>query len=55
MIQHDENLWKQILENAKLRALKGLNQKPLWIRGYESNPKLIQPIKNNIERAGLST
>ena len=27
---------------------------PLWIRGYEADPRLIQPARNNIERAGLS-
>jgi len=26
----------------------------LWIRGYEADPRLIQPARNNIERAGLS-
>src|SRR5690606_35479962 len=26
---------------------------PLWIRGYEADPRLIQPARNNIERAGL--
>jgi 23S rRNA (guanine2445-N2)-methyltransferase / 23S rRNA (guanine2069-N7)-methyltransferase len=27
----------------------------LWIRGYEADPRLIQPARNNIERAGLSS
>lgn len=26
----------------------------MWIRGYEADPRLIQPGRNNVERAGLS-
>jgi len=32
-----------------------LARPPLWIRGYEADPRLIQPGRNNIERAGLSS
>ncbi|WP_432760478.1 hypothetical protein, partial [Pseudomonas aeruginosa] len=26
----------------------------MWIRGYEADPRLIQPARNNIERAGVA-
>ena len=32
----------------------GLARPPLWIRGYEADPRLIQPARNNIERAGVA-
>lgn len=35
-------------------AAAGLAKPPLWIRGYEADPRLIQPGRNNVERAGLS-
>ena len=36
------------------RAAAGLAKPPLWIRGYEADPRLITPARNNIERAGLN-
>lgn len=51
---HNPELWQPIFEDAKQRAAIGLAKPPLWIRGYEGDPRLIQPAHNNIERAGLS-
>ncbi|NLC09994.1 MAG: bifunctional 23S rRNA (guanine(2069)-N(7))-methyltransferase RlmK/23S rRNA (guanine(2445)-N(2))-methyltransferase RlmL [Gammaproteobacteria bacterium] len=51
---HVPAIWQRLTEEAKQRAEQGLNQPPLWIRGYEADPRLIQPARNNIERAGLS-
>jgi len=51
---HVPALWKKLHEEAQARADAGLSKPPLWIRGYEADPRLIQPARNNIERAGLS-
>jgi 23S rRNA (guanine2445-N2)-methyltransferase / 23S rRNA (guanine2069-N7)-methyltransferase len=48
------SIWSRLLEEAQQRAEKGLQQEPLWIRGYEADPRLIQPARNNIARAGLA-
>jgi len=50
---HVPALWKRLHEEAEARAAAGLARPPLWIRGYEADPRLIQPARNNIERAGL--
>lgn len=46
----DPQLWQQLLDAAQQSIVK----QPLWIRGYEADPRLIQPARNNIARAGLS-
>ncbi|MCU9950088.1 bifunctional 23S rRNA (guanine(2069)-N(7))-methyltransferase RlmK/23S rRNA (guanine(2445)-N(2))-methyltransferase RlmL [Pseudomonas sp. PDM13] len=51
---HVPAIWKKLHEEAQVRADAGLARPPLWIRGYEADPRLIQPGRNNIERAGLS-
>ncbi len=51
---HVPAIWKKLHEEAESRAAAGLARPPLWIRGYEADPRLIQPGRNNIERAGLS-
>lgn len=51
---HVPSIWSRLLEEAQQRAEKGLQQEPLWIRGYEADPRLIQPARNNIARAGLA-
>ncbi|MBS7661004.1 bifunctional 23S rRNA (guanine(2069)-N(7))-methyltransferase RlmK/23S rRNA (guanine(2445)-N(2))-methyltransferase RlmL [Pseudomonas lalucatii] len=51
---HVPALWKKLHAEAQERASAGLARPPLWIRGYEADPRLIQPGRNNIERAGLS-
>ncbi|MBV4494560.1 bifunctional 23S rRNA (guanine(2069)-N(7))-methyltransferase RlmK/23S rRNA (guanine(2445)-N(2))-methyltransferase RlmL [Pseudomonas sp. SWRI12] len=51
---HVPALWKKLHEEATERAAAGLAKPPLWIRGYEADPRLIQPGRNNVERAGLS-
>lgn len=50
---HVPALWKKLHEEAEQRAAAGLAKPPLWIRGYEADPRLIQPARNNIDRAGL--
>jgi 23S rRNA (guanine2445-N2)-methyltransferase / 23S rRNA (guanine2069-N7)-methyltransferase len=45
---------EKLHEEAVERAAAGLAKPPLWIRGYEADPRLIQPGRNNVERAGLS-
>lgn len=52
---HNPEQWQPIFEEAKQRAAIGLAKPPLWIRGYEGDPRLIQPARNNIERAGLAS
>lgn len=51
---HVPAIWKKLHAEAQERAEIGLNRPPLWIRGYEADPRLMQPARNNIERAGVS-
>ncbi|WP_263265107.1 bifunctional 23S rRNA (guanine(2069)-N(7))-methyltransferase RlmK/23S rRNA (guanine(2445)-N(2))-methyltransferase RlmL [Pseudomonas sp. RIT-PI-S] len=51
---HVPAVWRKVHDEASQRARDGLARKPAWIRGYEADPRLIQPARNNIERAGLS-
>lgn len=51
---HVPALWKKLHVEAEQRAAVGLAKPPLWIRGYEADPRLIQPGRNNVERAGLA-
>lgn len=51
---HVPAVWRKLHEQAQARAEAGLARPPLWIRGYEADPRLIQPGRNNVERAGLS-
>ncbi|MCF6752286.1 bifunctional 23S rRNA (guanine(2069)-N(7))-methyltransferase RlmK/23S rRNA (guanine(2445)-N(2))-methyltransferase RlmL [Pseudomonas stutzeri] len=52
---HVPALWHRLHDEAEARAAAGLARPPLWIRGYEADPRLIQPGRNNIERAGLGS
>ncbi|TBU96052.1 bifunctional 23S rRNA (guanine(2069)-N(7))-methyltransferase RlmK/23S rRNA (guanine(2445)-N(2))-methyltransferase RlmL [Stutzerimonas kirkiae] len=51
---HVPAIWAGLCSEAQARAEAGLARAPLWIRGYEADPRLIQPARNNIERAGLA-
>ncbi|WP_010223329.1 bifunctional 23S rRNA (guanine(2069)-N(7))-methyltransferase RlmK/23S rRNA (guanine(2445)-N(2))-methyltransferase RlmL [Pseudomonas donghuensis] len=51
---HVPALWRKLHDEALARAEAGLARPPLWIRGFEADPRLIQPGRNNVERAGLS-
>jgi 23S rRNA (guanine2445-N2)-methyltransferase / 23S rRNA (guanine2069-N7)-methyltransferase len=51
---HVPALWRKLHDEALARAEAGLAKPPSWIRGYEADPRLIQPGRNNVERAGLS-
>ncbi|MCE4071906.1 MULTISPECIES: bifunctional 23S rRNA (guanine(2069)-N(7))-methyltransferase RlmK/23S rRNA (guanine(2445)-N(2))-methyltransferase RlmL [Pseudomonas] len=51
---HVPAIWKKLIDEAQQRADVGLAKTPLWIRGYEADPRLIQPARNNIERSGLA-
>jgi 23S rRNA (guanine2445-N2)-methyltransferase / 23S rRNA (guanine2069-N7)-methyltransferase len=51
---HVPALFRKLKDEAQARADAGLAKTPLWIRGYEADPRLIQPGRNNVERAGLS-
>lgn len=52
-LQHVPALWQRLHAQAQQRAEAGLARPPLWIRGYEADPRLLQPLRNNIQRAGL--
>ncbi len=52
---HVPALWSRLHAEAQARADAGMARPPLWIRGYEADPRLIQPARNNIERAGLAS
>jgi 23S rRNA (guanine2445-N2)-methyltransferase / 23S rRNA (guanine2069-N7)-methyltransferase len=51
---HVPALWRKLHDEALARSAAGLAKTPSWIRGYEADPRLIQPGRNNVERAGLS-
>ncbi|WP_462378886.1 bifunctional 23S rRNA (guanine(2069)-N(7))-methyltransferase RlmK/23S rRNA (guanine(2445)-N(2))-methyltransferase RlmL [Pseudomonas sp. Marseille-QA0892] len=53
-LSHIPAIWSRLLAEAQARAHAGLAKPPLWIRGYEADPRLITPARNNIERAGLA-
>ncbi|UAW97070.1 bifunctional 23S rRNA (guanine(2069)-N(7))-methyltransferase RlmK/23S rRNA (guanine(2445)-N(2))-methyltransferase RlmL [Halopseudomonas nanhaiensis] len=53
-LQHVPTIWEPLLAAARDRAEAGLAGSPLWIRGYEADPRLLQPVRNNIQRAGLN-
>ncbi|MCL5041198.1 MAG: bifunctional 23S rRNA (guanine(2069)-N(7))-methyltransferase RlmK/23S rRNA (guanine(2445)-N(2))-methyltransferase RlmL [Gammaproteobacteria bacterium] len=53
-LQHVPALWQRLRDEAHERAEAGMRQTPAWIRGYEADPRLLQPVRNNIQRAGLS-
>ncbi len=50
---HVPAIWSRLHAEAEARAAAGMAKPPLWIRGYEADPRLIQPARNNIERAGM--
>ena len=52
-LQHVPVMWQRLVAEAQQRADTGLAGTPLWIRGYEADPRLLQPLRNNIQRAGL--
>lgn len=54
-LQHQPQIWDALLADARQRAEAGLARDPLWIRGYEADPRLLQPVRNNIQRAGLTS
>lgn len=54
-LQHQPQIWDAMLADARQRAEAGLARDPLWIRGYEADPRLLQPVRNNIQRAGLTS
>ncbi|WP_092389679.1 bifunctional 23S rRNA (guanine(2069)-N(7))-methyltransferase RlmK/23S rRNA (guanine(2445)-N(2))-methyltransferase RlmL [Halopseudomonas salegens] len=53
-LQHVPAVWQRLVAEARERAEAGLQKTPAWIRGYEADPRLLQPVRNNIQRAGLS-
>tara|TARA_R110001606_G_scaffold377844_1_gene537164 strand:+ start:40431 stop:42674 length:2244 start_codon:yes stop_codon:yes gene_type:complete len=53
-LQHQPHIWESLIAQAHQRAEVGLAGEPLWIRGYEADPRLLQPVRNNIQRAGLT-
>lgn len=50
---HIPSIWKRVYQDAQQRSEAGLAKPPLWIRGYEADPRLIKPAHNNIARANL--
>src|SRR5690554_3032686 len=52
-LQHVPAMWNRLLEEARQRAEAGLARTPSWSRGYEADPRLLQPLRNHRQRAGL--
>ncbi|MEH6687927.1 MAG: bifunctional 23S rRNA (guanine(2069)-N(7))-methyltransferase RlmK/23S rRNA (guanine(2445)-N(2))-methyltransferase RlmL [Halopseudomonas sabulinigri] len=53
-LKHVPAIWERLMSEAQYRAEKGLAKPPVWIRGYEADPRLLQPVRNNIQRAGVT-
>jgi len=53
-LSHVPALWQRLQAEASERRAAGLARPPLWIRGYEADPRLMAPARANIERAGVS-
>jgi len=53
-LSHVPALWQRLHEEAQDRRAAGLARPPLWIRGYEADPRLLAPARANIERAGVA-
>jgi len=53
-LSHVPALWQRLLEEAQERRAAGLARPPLWIRGFEADPRLLAPARANIERAGVA-
>jgi len=53
-LSHIPAIWQRLLEEAQVRRAEGLARPPLWIRGYEADPRLLAPARANIERAGMA-
>jgi len=53
-LSHVPAIWQRLLEEAKQRRAEGLARPPLWIRGYEADPRLLAPARANIERSGMA-
>jgi len=53
-LSHIPAIWQRLLEEARARCSEGLARPPLWIRGYEADPRLLAPARANIERAGMA-
>jgi len=53
-LAHVPAIWQRLLEEAKERRAAGLARPPLWIRGYEADPRLLAPARANIERASMA-
>lgn len=50
--QHDNKLWKDLIEEARIRRGEGLNNLPP-ILGYDASSKAVRNAESNIHRAGL--
>ena len=52
-LQHDDNAWQSLLEQARQRRRIGLESEPIEIRGYDANLNVIRAAENNIIQAKL--
>lgn len=52
-LQHDDDLWRGLIEEAVARRESGLRGNWPVINGYDSDPVVVGSARNNIERAGL--
>jgi 23S rRNA (guanine2445-N2)-methyltransferase / 23S rRNA (guanine2069-N7)-methyltransferase len=52
-LPHNEDLWRDMLTEARERKAAGLAKGLPEIRGYDENPRVLDAAQNNIERAGV--
>ncbi len=52
-LQHDKDLWRDLLDEAAVRAETGLQGDWPVITGYDCEPVVVGSARNNVERAGF--
>lgn len=52
-LQHREEIWHELIVQARARRAAGLARELPEIRGYDDNPRVLDAALGNIERAGV--
>ena len=52
-LQHDAELWQRLIIEAQQRKMDGLAKLDIDIRGYDTNPRVLEYTTRNIENVGL--
>ncbi len=52
-LQHDAEVWQRLIIEAQQRKMDGLAKLDIDIRGYDTNPRVLEYTTRNIENVGL--